>query len=122
MNMTIPFHLRGKDGAVTIEYTRNDEPLRWGCDLLGPDLPPDGARGFPVCSAFITYEGEGYDAVMGWIQIIQYHQGMGRDILVDMPPQLTGAQSLTVTGGFVPPSLILPPPPAEISPLQLMPF
>ncbi len=54
--------------AVQIRYGRNDDPKRWGYDLLALDFDIDAARGFPVIEARVEYPAEGYAAVMSWIQ------------------------------------------------------
>ncbi len=90
MELTIPFHIRGKDGVVRVTYTVNEDPPRWGNPLLGfADELPDAGRDFPVCQASVTFAGEGYASVMGWIQILRFH-GTENGVLVDQPPQLEG--------------------------------
>jgi len=96
MNITIPFHVRGKNGTVAVEYAVNRDPYHWGYGLIsGPDhslleYSPDIAQGFPICRASIAFEGEGYNAIFGWIQIIRYH-GIESGAFVDKPPQLAEA-------------------------------
>jgi hypothetical protein len=88
MGLTIPFHLRGYDGLVTVEPEVNRDPRRWGYHLLG--LPYDAvvAEGFPVVQASVRFPGEGYAAAMGWVQVIRYGSGPGDGaVAVDQPPQ-----------------------------------
>ncbi len=68
--LTLPFQLRGYDGAVRAYYAANDAPAAWGFDLLNLPFPLDLARGHPVCQAEIEYGGAGYRSFMGWIQLI----------------------------------------------------
>ena len=68
--LTLPFQLRGYDGAVRVYYAANDAPAAWGFDLLNLPFPLDLARGYPVCQAEIEYGGAGYRSFMGWIQLI----------------------------------------------------
>ncbi|HEX5547691.1 MAG TPA: hypothetical protein VFX24_09780 [Ktedonobacterales bacterium] len=95
MDMTIPFRLREKDGAVHVEYGINEEPRRWGNTLLGLTVPLDGVeseevgKGFPICRATVTFAGEGYASAMAWIQILRF-SGASNGVLVDQPPQLEG--------------------------------
>jgi hypothetical protein len=49
----------------------NDDPVRVGCDLLDAGLPPDAARGFPVCRATVVLEADGYAAALGWVQLVR---------------------------------------------------
>lgn len=57
------FRLRGVDGAVHVEYARNDAP---GAVGSGP-----AAYGFPWCHADVDYPARGYDAVLGWVQLVR---------------------------------------------------
>lgn len=68
--LTIPFHLRGYNGLVSVFYRENRDPHRAGFDALG--LPFDLAltEGYPTCLATVTYAGQGYRGYMGWIQIV----------------------------------------------------
>lgn len=93
MEMTIPFRIRGTDGEVRVEYLINEDPRRWGNTLLEGAAQLSGeeiGRGFPVCRATVTYAGEGYAAVMAWIQILRF-SGTQNGVLVDQPPQLEGS-------------------------------
>ena len=93
MEMTMPFHIRGKDGTVRVEYAVNEDPRRWGNTLLGvaaPLRPDEVGKGFPLCRATVSFAGEGYAAVMAWIQILRFH-GAQNGVLVDQPPQLEGS-------------------------------
>ena len=55
-----------------VSITRNEEPARWGWRLLGIDVPLEHIVGFPVVEATVDYPGEGYAAVMGWVQVVRY--------------------------------------------------
>ena len=69
---SIPFHLKGYAGKVSIYYGVNDDPLKVGFDAL-PGLPfnLDACRGYPVIHARIeAYAGSGYRTLCGWIQIV----------------------------------------------------
>lgn len=93
MELTIPFRIRGKDGVVRVEYAVNEDPERWGNTLLGVAEPlksEEIGRGFPLCRATVTFAGEGYAAVMAWIQILRF-SGASNGVLVDQPPQLEGS-------------------------------
>jgi hypothetical protein len=91
MPLQIPFQVRGKRGMVTVDYQVGDVTDPWGFALLALAFPPEAIDGFPVCSATVSYEGVGYHAMMGWIQIIHCRGTQTYDI-VDQPPQLTESQ------------------------------
>lgn len=67
------FTLRGRAGRVAVRFAANDDPSRWGLDLLQLPWPADLARGLPVIEATVAYDGEGYGAAMGWIQVVRIH-------------------------------------------------
>lgn len=70
-HMSMPFTLRGVSGQIHVSLVVNDDPLRYGCDLLDPDLSPDAAQGYPVCRAEIEHDADGYAAAMGWVQLVR---------------------------------------------------
>ena len=45
----------------------NARPEELGC--------PPFAKGFPVCTATVTYAGEGYNATLGWVQLVRSTDG-----------------------------------------------
>jgi hypothetical protein len=61
--MTFAFVLRELAGSVDVTLARNDDPAALGCR--------PSARGFPVCTAEVTYAGRGYAAMLGWIQLVR---------------------------------------------------
>jgi len=67
----VPFSLRGHDGAIRVVIKANDEPQHFGCDLLDRKLPPDVARGFPVCEATPEIDLVGYAGTCGWVQFVR---------------------------------------------------
>jgi hypothetical protein len=91
--VTIPFLLRDSPGEVAVEYGRNDDPLRWGHDVLGLDwFNVERVRGFPVVEATVIHPAEGYRAFMGWLQVLRYDvRDPGKEVqaeMVDVAPQL----------------------------------
>jgi hypothetical protein len=60
--MEIDFRHDGDQGRVTVRCAPNDDPASLG--------KGEEARGFPVCSATITFPGTGYRAVFGWVQLV----------------------------------------------------
>jgi hypothetical protein len=101
---TFPFTLRGQEGAVTVEFQRNDDPDRWGYGILDLPWPSSLAKGLPVIHAHVSTPLEGYAAVMAWIQVVRIHVAetsaslvsggdkapAGDHAWVDGPPQLRG--------------------------------
>ena len=61
--MDITFALRGIEGHVSVTYSRNGRP-----DLVGSDAE---SSGFPMCHATVDYPAQGYDAVLGWVQLVR---------------------------------------------------
>jgi len=61
--MDISFVLRGIEGHVSVTYSRKDQPA-----LVGSD--PD-ASGFPMCHSTVDYPARGFEAVLGWIQLVR---------------------------------------------------
>ena len=104
MSETFALSLHGRKGSVNVELSANDDPARFGFGVLGLDWPVDLALGLPVLEANVSYEGEGYAAVMGWIQVVRIHVDerseslvaaaekapAGDHVWVDGPPNLRG--------------------------------
>ena len=104
MTQTFPFRLRNREGAVSATLQANKDPERWGYGILGLPWPSRLAVGMPVLEATVSYEGEGYEAVMGWIQVVRIHVAgtseplvpetekapPGEHVWVDGPPNLRG--------------------------------
>lgn len=68
--LELPFRLRGYDGVVAVSYGRNDDPEYWGFALFDLPFELEFVRGFPLMQATISYDGPGYLALMGWIQVV----------------------------------------------------
>jgi hypothetical protein len=50
-------------GVVSIECIPNDAPAAYGC--WNPE-----AYGYPVCTARVSYPHTGYEAMFGWVQLV----------------------------------------------------
>ena len=61
--MDIMFVLRGTAGHVSVTYSRNDRP-----DLVGSNAE---SSGFPMCHASVDYPAQGYNALLGWVQLVR---------------------------------------------------
>lgn len=104
MRDTFPFSLRGRAGTVTVGCEPNHDPERFGYGILGLPWPSSLAVGLPVLRAEVSFEGEGYLAVMGWIQVVRItvldssislvpsaqKAPAGEHAWVDLPPSLRG--------------------------------
>jgi hypothetical protein len=104
MTRSFPFLLRGAAGGVSATLQANEQPERWGYAILGLPWPTTLATGLPVLEANVSYEREGYEAVMGRIQVVRIHVAEnshalsaesekappGDHIWVDGPPNLKG--------------------------------
>lgn len=101
---TYPFRLSGLDGEVVVQYGPNADPARWGYDLLGRDFPSTVAKGFPVLRADVTYEGDGYAATLGWLQVVSMTVAAEREprTMVDVPPQLIATGFPYISFGIEP--------------------
>jgi hypothetical protein len=69
--VNLPFALRGLPGRLDIAVEANHDPERFGCGLLADDIDARAAEGFPVCTATIRYDRDGYAAAFGWIQLVR---------------------------------------------------
>jgi hypothetical protein len=107
-NRRITFTLRSTTGHVEITYTVNEDPARWGYDLLNLDFEVNAARGFPVMEARAKYAAEGYAGLLGWVQVVDYtvfHDlGPGETVWVapDAAPQAREANTPYTSFGIEP--------------------
>src|SRR5438105_13339303 len=60
--LEIPFNHHGGDGRVLVSCVSDDDPGALGL--------PEHAKGFPVCTATVGSDAQGYGAVMGWLQLV----------------------------------------------------
>jgi hypothetical protein len=61
--MRISFVRAGRDGEVNVVVGLVEDPVAIG--------KPVGTEGFPSCQATVRYPGKGYDALFGWVQLVQ---------------------------------------------------
>lgn len=116
MERTFPFTLRNQEGTVTVDFRQNDDPDRWGYDILGLPWPSSLAKGLPIIQAHVSVPLDGYAAVMAWIQVVRIHVAETSTALVpgsekapagdhswiDGPPQLRGLGVPFVSFGHSP--------------------
>ena len=75
--MELAFSLHGVEGRVLVDYRRNVDPAVVGC------LPE--TRDFPVCTALVEYPMRGYEALMGWVQLVRSDDNLsgGKEFEID---------------------------------------
>ena len=76
--MKIQFLHEGRRGHVGISCVPNDDPGSVG--------QPDEARGFPTCTATVEYQGAGYRAFFGWVQLVRSTDNATRGRAFEMDP------------------------------------
>jgi hypothetical protein len=76
--MRLEFTLRQLPGFVDVTLVPNVEPEALGCRASG--------FGFPVCTATVSFEGQGYAAALGWIQLVRSTDGPGPGVQFEMDP------------------------------------
>lgn len=69
-HLDLPFRLRGYDGRVSVTYGVNRDVRNLGFHLVGIPFDPSLTHGFPVFQANTAYNGPGYHALMGWLQVV----------------------------------------------------
>jgi hypothetical protein len=85
--MIVPFQAHGYAGSIEVAYETEGDPDVIGFELIAIGYDdPERFRGFPTMTASVHYEGTGYRANFGWIQVINC-----RD--VDVPPFLADTDS-----------------------------
>ena len=89
MTLTLDFTLHGIPGTVAVSHRLNTGLADAGFDVLGLDFDDGSVTGFPVVEATTRYEGSGYRALMGWIQVVRYTSPEdGEMFIVDTAPQI----------------------------------
>jgi hypothetical protein len=61
-DLSVGFEARGVRGTVDVSVWVNSDPASVGS---GPE-----AEGFPACQAAVSIELRGYDALLGWVQLV----------------------------------------------------
>jgi hypothetical protein len=72
------FHLLDAPGRIDVAIERNTDPEALGCAPFAEDLP--------VCTATVTYEGRGYRAAFGWVQLVRSTDSANRGEEFEMDP------------------------------------
>ena len=69
------FTHHGVSGRVEVVVIANDDPPSLGCN--------DDNLGFPACLAKVRYPGGGYQAMLGWVQLVRSTDAVKADFEVD---------------------------------------
>jgi hypothetical protein len=88
--LTLAFGLGGFHGRVRVLAAVNEDPARWGYELLGVDQAiVKAARGHPVVQATVEFPAEGYAAEFGWVQVVSHTTAnKSTRVICDVPPQM----------------------------------
>jgi len=71
LSLDLPFRLRQRSGTVHVTVVPNRGTPDPGCEFLLFGMPPETVRGYPVCTATVDYDADGYGAVLGWTQVVR---------------------------------------------------
>lgn len=59
-------------GSVTASVKADNDPTKYGLQLIFPDHDTNTLEGFPVCEATVSTVGtQGYGSIYGWIQMVR---------------------------------------------------
>jgi hypothetical protein len=91
-SMRFKFDLRKHRGCVEVWVVPNDDPESLGC------RPSE--RGFPVCTATVSYAGRGYAAAFGWIQLVRSTDDASGGLEFEMDPTSRSARCRIPSAGL----------------------
>ncbi|HTZ29607.1 MAG TPA: hypothetical protein VMC83_36760 [Streptosporangiaceae bacterium] len=102
--LELPFACRGDAGTVQVHYGVTSDPAALGFDLAAIDFDSTRFAGFPAIRAEVAMDGEGYRAVVGWLQVITRSVAAGGELIVevDLPPVLATMDSPLACFGYLP--------------------
>lgn len=101
--LELEFEFASYHGNISISLSENHSPAAIGSDKLGIKLVSnDAISSFPCCTARVSYNGEGYLANFGWIQVIKLTEKEKTLDLVDLAPKFSDVNSPYYTWGICP--------------------
>jgi hypothetical protein len=102
--LVLPFTCRGDAGTVDVHYGVTTDPAALGFDLAATGFDNARFAGFPAIRAEVSLGGEGYRAVVGWLQVISRSVAASGELVVevDLPPVLAAADWPLAGFGYLP--------------------
>jgi hypothetical protein len=102
--LVLPFTCRGDAGTVDVHYGVTTDPAALGFDLAATGFDNARFTGFPAIRAEVSLGGEGYRAVVGWLQVIRRSVAASGELVVevDLPPVLAAADWPLAGFGYLP--------------------
>lgn len=90
--LSMPFVLGPHRGKVTVHYTVNRGVEDSGFAAIGREFTDEMVRGFPTVRATVSFNGKGYEAMFGWVQVVSHIHGDGveKHFTVDLAPSMQG--------------------------------
>jgi hypothetical protein len=70
--LSLPFRIGARRGKVHVHYSVSKGVKDAGFAAIGNDFTDEMVKGFPLMRASVSFDGRGYDAMFGWIQIISH--------------------------------------------------
>ena len=100
----LPFACLGDAGTVEVHCGVTSDPAALGFDLAASGFDNARFTGFPAIRAEVSLDGEGYRAVVGWLQVISRSLAASGKLVVevDLPPVLATTDSPLACFGYLP--------------------
>ena len=87
--LSIPFEIGARKGRVKVFYSANKGVRDSGFTAIGHEFTDEMVRGFPVMRATVSFNGRGYEAMLGWVQIVSHvHREVEKDFVIDLAPSM----------------------------------
>ena len=78
-SIRLEFRHHGHMGSVRVKVSRNHGVLSSGFTAIDKRFTDSMVKGFPVMKAEVNFEGSGYEALFGWLQVISHDYGRGEE-------------------------------------------
>lgn len=89
-NLDIEFRHHGYMGWTYVSSGRNRGVRSSGFPAISEKFTDSMVRCFPVIQASVSFQGKGYEAMFGWLQVISHDFGHGEeDFSVDLAEQFS---------------------------------
>jgi hypothetical protein len=92
--LSIDFVYKHKRGRVDVYFSVNKGVKSSGFVVIGHEITDQMIRDYPVMRVEVGYSGRGYEALMGWVQLVthRYPGGKETDEEIDIPAELRDYQ------------------------------